>query len=209
MQNPLPSTNSTEGFKHKNAKVLVLGAAESGKSTICRHIRQLHGQQFTDAEILHFKKAIRESCLQHFLNSIADLLLDPTLHFGTKERCAELLQQYKDKSKIDREYIEEAVRIWKLTLVQKHIASITTIHDATENNACGGDTGIKKQNELNRLHSDNPGNLFLRRFDKIMEQGYSPILEDILNIRIPTTGIYPFPLNLIRSQNENMFKNIL
>ena len=202
MQNPIPVTNSTEDVEHKNAKVLILGAAESGKSTICRHIRQLHGQRFTDAEILHFKKAIRESCLQHFLDSIADLLLDPTLHFGTKERCAELLQQYKTKLHIDREYLEEAVKIWKLTLVQEHIANITTIHDATENHACGGDTGINKHNELNWLHSDNPGNLFLRQFDRIMEEGYSPKLEDILNIRIPTTGIYQFPVHLIPWQNE-------
>ena len=199
MQNPLPTTTPhypTNDYEHQNAKVLILGAAESGKSTICRHIRQLHGQQFSDAEILHFKKAIRASCLQHFLNAIGDLLLDPNLDFATKEICDELLQKYKNKSHIDREFLEEAVIIWKIPLVQEHIVNLTTLYNATENNDGESleNTGITKHKELVRLHSDNPGNLFLRRFDRIMAEGYSPKLEDILNIRLPTTGIYYCPI---------------
>lgn len=40
-----------------------------------------------------------------------------------------------------------------------------------------------------RLHSDNPASHFLRFFDRIMAEGYYPKLEDILSLRIPTTGI--------------------
>ena len=200
MQNPLPKpTANNEDSDHKHAKVLILGAAESGKSTICRHMRQLHGQQFSDAEILQFKKAIRASCLQHFHKTIKDLLLDPTLHLATKEICAELLQKHENKSNIDREYLEEAVKIWKIPLVQEYIVSLTTLYNVTENNHDESFelAGITKQKELLRLHSDNPGNLFLRKFDSIMSEGYSPKLEDILSIRIPTTGISHRLIHLI------------
>ena len=84
-------------------------------------------------------------------------------------------------------------------MVQEHIVHLTTIYNATDDQNDGESlehTEIKKQKELTRLHSDNPGNLYLRQFDRIMAEGYSPKLEDILNIRLPTTGIYHFPIHL-------------
>ena len=55
---------------------MFLGAAESGKSTLCRQIRILHGCKFSDEEILRFKHHIRVSCLKHFIAIIKDYLED-------------------------------------------------------------------------------------------------------------------------------------
>ena len=48
------------------AKILLLGGAESGKSTLARQLRLINGQTFTDAELLRYKKLIRSSCLELF-----------------------------------------------------------------------------------------------------------------------------------------------
>ena len=42
--------------------------------------------------------------------------------------------------------------------------------------------------EGQRIHSDNPLSHFLKCFDRIMETDYKPNLEDILNLRVPTSG---------------------
>lgn len=180
--------------QNKNYKVLVLGTAESGKSTICRHIRQLHGEQFNDQEIKHFKQNIRASCFEHFINITSDFLKNEILEPSHQQQCAKFLEKYKNKSEIDREFLEAAVTIWSISSLQKYILDITTLHNSTKSvnvvrrfETNGSGTPISKVPK--RLHSDNPASHFLRSFDRIMAKGYSPKLEDILSLRVPTSGI--------------------
>ena len=156
-----------------------MGAAESGKSTICRHIRQLHGEQFNDAEIVHFKHNIRKSCLEHFISITSDFLQDETPSHSHEQQFVQFLEEYKKKSEVDRQFLEEAVTIWRIASFQKYILAMTTTKECE----------ISRGRVLKKLHSDNPGNHFLRHFDRIMSEGYCPKLEDILSLRIPTTGV--------------------
>ena len=98
----VPSTTSTllETTEHRKAKVLILGAAESGKSTICRHMRQLHGEKFGDSELLHFKQTIRASCLEYFISTVSDLLETPLVS-KDREECLDLVEYYRASSDID------------------------------------------------------------------------------------------------------------
>ena len=41
---------------------------------------------------------------------------------------------------------------------------------------------------MKHIYSDNPAKHFLKCFDRIMSEGYVPSLDDILNLRVPTTG---------------------
>ena len=87
----------------KEAKVLFLGAAESGKSTLCRQIRILHGYKFSDEEIRHFKHYIRFSCLEHLITIIEDYL-DDKEYQGTHGDIdmVEFLEQYKVRKDFER-----------------------------------------------------------------------------------------------------------
>ena len=172
--------------EHRKAKVLILGAAESGKSTICRHMRQLHGEKFGDSELLHFKQTIRASCLEYFITTVSDLLETP-LVAKDREECLDLVEYYRASSDIDRSFLDVAVNVWLLPPVQEYISEITTL-DSVSSNAYGRRKSKSIDSKIQKLHSDNPANHFLRFFDKILAEGYSPKLEDILNLRIATTG---------------------
>ena len=164
----------------KIAKVLVLGAAESGKSTICRHIRQLHGQQLSNEEILHYKHNIRISCLENFLTIVSNFLKDESQAPSGQQQCVEFLEEFKSRLEVDREFLEKAVTVWRISSLQKYILS--------HMKPIGIPLGISIGTAPKRLYSDNPANHFLPSFSRIMAKGYCPTLKDILSVRIPTTG---------------------
>ena len=158
------------------AKVLFLGAAESGKSTICRHIRRLHGERFNDDEMSAFKHHIRTSCLVHFMNIIQDLMKDQTYATLCPNECVKFYEECKVLEKFDRPFMDKAVTIWRISVVQKYMLSLMNPF------------GIPMVTKMKRLHSDNPANHFLPSFSRIMARGYGPTWEDILSVRIPTMG---------------------
>ena len=165
----------------KEAKVLFLGAAESGKSTLCRQIRILHGYRFSDEEIRHFKHYIRFSCLEHLITIIKGYL-DDTEYQGTHgyKDMVEFLEQYKGKKDFERSYLNKAITIWRISALQKFmLASVRPM-------------GIPSIVPPKRLHADNPASHFLPSLSRILAKGYNPTTEDILSVRIPTSGKFTF-----------------
>lgn len=156
-------------------------------------MRQLHGERFGDAEILHFKQTIRASCMEHFINILSDILEYKPLLAKDRDRCVLLLEQYKEKPNIDRNFLDSAVKIWQIDIVQEYISEITSLDSFSASINDEGlpedvDSKVQRDKSVQKLHSDNPANHFLRCFDKILAEGYTPRLEDILNLRIATTG---------------------
>ena len=73
--------------------------------------------------------------------------------------------------------MDQAVAIWRNSSLQKYIlATMSPI-------------GMPLISAPKMVHSDNPANHFLPSFSRIMAKGYNPTLEDILCVRIPTTGM--------------------
>ena len=167
----------------------MLGAAESGKSTLCRHIRGIHGDSFTNEEILHFKHHIRSSSIHIFANIIQGFLKENCEEFLCKQFCVEFLQEYKSHfiNDYDRKFLETAVQVWRFYSIQKYILKI--INPPSTANVSGFVVPT-------RTYSDNPSSQFLPSFSRIMSKGYKPTLEDILTVRIPTLG---------KSQYKNAF----
>ena len=156
--------------------MLFLGAAESGKSTICKHIRRIHGDKFSEEEILRFKHHIRITCLESFINMMVEFLKYAPQASYTQQ-CIEFLEEYKMESEYNRAFLNKAMPLWRILGLQKHmLAAISPM-------------GIPSVTTTKRLHSDNPANHFLPSFSRIMAKGYNPTLEDILSVRIATTGI--------------------
>lgn len=159
---------------------MFLGAAESGKSTLCRQIRILHGCKFSDEEILRFKHHIRVSCLKHFITIINDYLEDT--ENTAKRENEEILEFLLDYKRLEflqefgRTYLNKSVNIWRNSSLQKFmLASVRPM-------------GIPSIISSKRLHADNPASHFLPSLSRIMSKGYNPTLEDILSVRIPTSG---------------------
>ena len=83
---------------------------------------------------------------------------------------AEFLQEF------GRTYLNKSVNIWRNSSLQKFM--LASVHPM----------GIPSIISAKRLHADNPASHFLPSFSRIMAKGYSPTSEDILSVRIPTSG---------------------
>ena len=112
------------------------------------------------------------------------------------------MNHYKSVSHLDAELIEKALSIWKVGALQGYIS--TTINfkhfDLNITRSSYPDLESAKISENSnktlssisidgqQLHSDNPMSHFLKCFDRIMAHDYQPSLDDILNLRMPTSG---------------------
>ena len=165
-------------------------------------MRQLHGVKFESIEMANFKKIIRMSCLEYLVGIVDNFLkneLSTKVYHGA---CENFLNHYKSVSHPDTELIEKALSIWKVGALQGYIS--TTINfkhfDLNITRSSYPDLESAKISENSnktlslisidgqQLHSDNPMSHFLKCFDRIMAQDYQPSLDDILNLRMPTSG---------------------
>ena len=101
---------------------------------------------------------------------------DQTYATSCPDECVEFYKECKVLEKFDRPFMDKAVTIWRISVVQKYMLSLMNPF------------GIPMVTKMKRLHSDNPANHFLPSFSRIMARGYGPTWEDILSVRIPTMG---------------------
>ena len=171
--------------------MLLLGAAESGKSTIVRQIRLIHGQSFNHEEILRYKHNIRSSCLEFFALLVSEYLPVQQATAEWKALCNQFLERLAENNILDRELFEIAVSLWRDPIVQEYLVDIDSQKNLRApqkietSSADGVDGGIKRL----RFYLDDPEYHFLPSLDRIMSSGYCPTTSDILSLRSPTTGI--------------------
>ena len=118
-----------------------------------------------------------------------------------QQACENFLDTYKSKSEPDREFIDEALKIWHSSSFQTYIKDLIVVQnwmsiqsfdiEDPASTVCSVPFYI-----CQRLHSDNPASHFLRCFNRIMAKEYQPKNEDILNLRVPTTGKFNFLLSI-------------
>ncbi|KAM8710028.1 hypothetical protein ACLKA7_016771 [Drosophila subpalustris] len=155
-------------FKDTTVKILLLGTAESGKTTIIKQMRILHINGFTDDE----RREKIPEIYQNIHDSIIQLVLqmDPLgLRLGslTTERSANYILSLPAVAPeyFNEEYCDHVMTLWN-------------------------DVGIRacydRSNEFPLLDS---AKYFLDNFARICEADYIPSTEDILHSRKVTTGI--------------------
>ncbi len=195
--NNTSDNQNNDDKKAIKAKVLVLGAAGAGKSTLIRHIRIINNHDFSDDEIGYFSKMVKYATLE----ALGDILMHPD--FITKEaRTREwqnLVENYLvlkgpgndhlDKMP-DRQWnklIRIALKIWREPVVQESIAE-------------------KLTGNLPFLQDPKP--YFLTSIEHIMSKEYKPSHEDILSLRLPTKGKYsPYFNTWDACKNGLIFRN--
>lgn len=186
--------------KIRTAKILILGTADAGKSTLIRHMRKLHGREFESLEMAHFKKVIRLSCIEYLVTIVNKFLKDEQTTKSYHGACENFLEHYRSISDPDNEFIDKALNIWRVGALQSYITKTihwesygTELKDiASELSHINGNKAqaIQMSFDGQRIYSDNPINHFLKCFERIMETDYQPNLEDILNLRVPTSGTF-------------------
>ena len=178
----------------REAKVLILGNSDAGKSTLSRHMRQLHGKTFTDTEIVGFKEKVRSASLKHFISILHDFLKEENIQQPLQCRCERFLEEWKRGTNMERYFLDSGIEIWRVLQFQKYIQQqigcsnlwdVRSIDNPEHADSEGNSVTFEKH-----MHSDDPAKHFLLCFDRIMTKGYHPNIDDILNLKDPTIGNY-------------------
>lgn len=159
----------------RELKLLLLGAGESGKSTFIRQMRIIHGTGYSDEDKRNFIKPIYQNVLasmQSMLNAMGALGIE-FRKAGSAGLAAAVLREDPDKiSVFDRELLNSVRDLWE-------------------------DGGIKECYERRREYqlSDSTG-YYLNNMERLSSASYVPNEQDILRVRVPTTGILEYQFDI-------------
>ncbi|ROT41386.1 guanine nucleotide-binding protein alpha-2 subunit [Sodiomyces alkalinus F11] len=153
----------------KEVKLLLLGAGESGKSTVLKQMKLIYAQGFSKSEKLEWKPVVFNNVVQSF-RLIFDAMRELGVGFENPENdkhMAYLMVDYEISARdpLPKDYLEPIKSLW----------------------ADGGvKMAIAKGNEF-ALH-DNLA-YFCDDIDRLWEDDYVPSDQDLLRCRLRTTGI--------------------
>jgi len=154
--------------EEEEIKLLLLGAGESGKSTIFKQFQIINKGGFSEEDRAQFSDVIRENIVQsmkHLLNHCkkAGIALDEG-----HEEMAELVQAggQKGGSGMDEELAMAIKTLWT------------------------DDNGIKQAYDRRaEFQLNDSASYFFDRIDKCAKPNYTPDEQDVLRARVKTTGI--------------------
>ncbi|XP_056116940.1 guanine nucleotide-binding protein G(t) subunit alpha-2 [Rhinichthys klamathensis goyatoka] len=153
----------------KTVKLLLLGAGESGKSTIVKQMKILHQGGYTKEEQMEFRSIIFGNILQSALAIIRGMeMLDINFGAPAAQEDSQKLQNLSDS-------IEEGTMPPELADVIKRLWNDSGVQASFERAA---------EYQLN----DSAG-YYLAEMDRICKPDYLPTEQDVLRSRVKTTGI--------------------
>ncbi|KAJ5069128.1 g protein alpha i subunit [Anaeramoeba ignava] len=147
-------------------KILLLGAGDSGKSTVMKQMKIIHGKGFTDTEKKEFIDAIYENLIIN-----AKALVHAVSRFGlefleeNEQKVSRFEKLAPHASSFSSEIAQDMMDLWK-------------------------DPAIKSAyTRSSEFQLNNSAEYFFGRIPDIISSGYVPSVDDILRVRIKTTGI--------------------
>lgn len=152
-----------------NFKVLLLGAGESGKSTVIKQLKIIHNIQMDEAEIKHYIYTLHSNTLtsmQAYLEAAKTFGYYDQLDAESKGLAEKVLSfEFEDVKLIGTEQAEAISKLWKNEVIQKvHI----------------------RRNEFWNLEA---APFYFDNVLRFVEDGYRPNEEDCILARVRTTGI--------------------
>jgi len=154
-------------------RLLLLGAGESGKSTIAKQMKIIHMNGFSQEECAEYLEAIHmniwESC-QHLYKACNELKGLSIKNSDTKSFAATLEQPFSGKITISKK--EAIKKFWT-------------------------DEGIQEAyRRRNEFQLNDSCEYYMNSLDRILTEGYIPSEQDVLRSRIQTTGIIETSFNI-------------
>nr|XP_054762481.1 guanine nucleotide-binding protein G(o) subunit alpha-like [Lytechinus pictus] len=151
-------------------KILLLGAGESGKSTLVKQMKIIHSDGFTDYELMSFKPAVLDNLLnsmKYVLNGMG-LLRIPLANSRNKSHAQAILQCH---------------RCFDEHTVMKHDIATALI-------ALWNDAGIRQCVSRGHEYELNDSALYyFENIERLTSEKYKPDTQDVLRARVRTTGI--------------------
>lgn len=151
----------------REIKLLLLGAGESGKSTIVKQMKIIYLSGFNEEELMTFKPVIQANSIE-----ATKLLVNAAKEFGYE---------------LDESSKKIAARYYEINALE----TLLTEDIKNDIKVLWQDNAVKKAWKRNgefQLH-DSSGYI-LDNIDRISESNFTPTLEDVLKCRARTTGIH-------------------
>jgi GTPase SAR1 family protein len=149
----------------KTHKLLLLGAGESGKSTIAKQVRLIHLEGFTDDERAYFRMAIQKNTIQ----GIQELI----------RGCEEWDYPFEDSDSKYVDLIMEVDEPYNFTENIRDAIKHLWPHPSVQ----------KAWNRANELQVVESAKHFCEEVDRISKPNFIPTNQDILMSRAKTTGV--------------------
>ncbi|XP_076260397.1 G protein alpha q subunit isoform X3 [Rhynchophorus ferrugineus] len=163
----------------RELKLLLLGTGESGKSTFIKQMRIIHGAGYSDEDKRGFIKLVFQNIFMAMQSMIKamDLLKIQYAEPSSPEK-AELIKSidYETVTTFESPFVDAIKDLWN-------------------------DSGIQECYDRRREYQlTDSAKYYLMEIDRVASYDYLPTEQDILRVRVPTTGIieYPFDLDEIR-----------
>ncbi|CAN0107771.1 guanine nucleotide-binding protein G(t) subunit alpha-2-like [Lampetra fluviatilis] len=153
----------------RTVKLLLLGAGESGKSTIVKQMKIIHKNGYSEAECLEFRAIIYSNTLQSIL-AIVRAMETFSIDYGDTDRAADGRQLFNladslEEGSMPNELAAIIIRLWK-------------------------DTGVQASfDRASEYQLNDSASYYLNDLDRLMDPGYLPNEQDVLRSRVKTTGI--------------------
>ncbi|XP_003373535.1 guanine nucleotide-binding protein G(q) subunit alpha [Trichinella spiralis] len=150
----------------RELKLLLLGTGESGKSTFIKQMKIIHGSGYSDED----KRGLIRVVFQNIFMAMQAMI-----------RAMDTLKvPYGDPSNEEKAVIIRAIDYESVTTFEEPYVSY--IRDLWN------DKGILEVYDRRRD--------YLSDIDRISQPNYLPTEQDILRVRVPTTGIIEYPFDL-------------
>ncbi|KAJ8262813.1 hypothetical protein COCON_G00152700 [Conger conger] len=159
----------------RELKLLLLGTGESGKSTFIKQMRIIHGSGYTEEDKRGFTKLVFQNIFTAMQSMIRAM---ETLNIPYK------YPHNKGNANIVREVDVEKVS----TFENPYVDAIETLWN---------DPGIQECYDRRREYQlSDSTKYYLNSLERISGHGYLPTQQDVLRVRVPTTGIIEYPFDL-------------
>ncbi|XP_060719752.1 guanine nucleotide-binding protein G(q) subunit alpha-like [Tachysurus vachellii] len=159
----------------KEVKLLLLGTGESGKSTFIKQMRIIHGKGYSEDDRRTFTKSIFENiftAVDAMIKAMKMLQIPFTNDKNTNYAAMLLQVKSYDMSSMDKSYAEAISSMWQ-------------------------DPGMQQCYDRRREYQlSDSTKYYLDDIERISAPLYVPSEQDILRVRVRTTGIIEYFFNL-------------
>ncbi|CAK8681908.1 unnamed protein product [Clavelina lepadiformis] len=161
----------------REMKLLLLGTGESGKSTFIKQMRIIHGDGYNEEDKRSFIKLVYQNILTSMQNMTAAM---NTLHI-----------EYENEENYSNAEEFRDIQIDKVSDYRDFVIFVPFIQKLWQ------DQGIQRCYDRRREYQlSDSTNYYLSALERIKDANFLPTQQDILRVRIPTTGIIEYPFDL-------------
>ncbi|KAI9520567.1 Guanine nucleotide-binding protein subunit alpha-11 [Dissostichus eleginoides] len=189
----------------RELKLLLLGTGESGKSTFIKQMRIIHGSGYTDEDKKGFTKLVYQNIftsMQAMIRATENLKIPFKYEQNKRKRGEEHLTVLREMHSADLAQQERHLQL--------ALSNALVVREVDVEKVCSfeqpytsaikmlwTDPGIQEAYDRRREYQlSDSTKYYLNALDRIATVGYMPTQQDVLRVRVPTTGIIEYPFDL-------------